>query len=69
MGYGLNSDLIPLGPNPNMGFWAGWGGSLVVVDQDARMCLSYVMNRMATTLVGDLRGFSLLQACYKSLSS
>ena len=69
LGYGLNSELVPLGPNPNMAFWAGWGGSLVVVDQDARMCISYVMNRMATTLVGDLRGFSLLQAVYKSLGS
>jgi CubicO group peptidase (beta-lactamase class C family) len=69
MGYGLNSELVPLGPNPNMAFWAGWGGSLVVVDQDARMCISYVMNRMATTLVGDLRGFSLLRAAYKSLAS
>ena len=69
MGYGLNSALVPLGPNPHIAFWAGWGGSLVLVDQDARMCVSYVMNRMATTLVGDVRGFSLVRAAYQALGT
>ena len=38
MGYGLNSPDTPLSPNPRTCFWGGWGGSLVVVDLDARMC-------------------------------
>ena len=68
MGYGLTTKLMPMGPNPRTAYWGGWGGSSVVVDQDARLCLSYVMNRMEGSLMGDLRGFSLTQAVYRSLS-
>ena len=68
MGYGLTSDALPMGPNPNTCYWGGWGGSSIVVDQDARMCVSYVMNRMEQSLMGDLRGFSLLQAAYQSIA-
>ena len=67
MGYGLTSDDLPMGPNPHIGYWGGWGGSTIVVDQDARLCVSYVMNRMEGSLLGDLRGFSLLQAAYESI--
>jgi len=67
MGYGLTSDVMPMGPNDNIAYWGGWGGSTAVVDQDARMCVSYVMNRMEGSIMGDLRGFSLLQAAYGSL--
>ena len=67
MGYGLTSDLMPMGPNKHIGYWGGWGGSTVVVDQDAHLCVSYVMNKMFEGLLGDTRGFSLLQAAYKSI--
>ena len=68
MGYGLTSDLLPMGPNPHIAYWGGWGGSTVVVDLDARLCVSYVMNRMEGNLLGDRRGFSLLQAAYRALA-
>ena len=68
MGYGLTSDLMPLGPNPNTCWWGGWGGSLIVVDQDARLCFSYVMNRMEASLMGDQRGMSIAQSVYQSLA-
>ena len=64
MGYGLTTDLLPMGPNEHIAYW---GGSTAVVDQDARMCVSYVMNRMEGNLMGDLRGFKLLQAAYRGL--
>ncbi len=67
MGYGLTSDLMPMGPNEHIGYWGGWGGSTVVIDQDARLCCSYVMNKMFAGLLGDTRGFALLQAAYGSL--
>ena len=67
MGYGLTTDLLPMGPNEHIAYWGGWGGSTAVVDQDARMCVSYVMNRMEGNLMGDLRGFKLLQAAYRGL--
>ena len=68
MGYGLNSELVPIGPNKNICFWGGFGGSSVVVDQDARLCLSYVMNKMESGLLGDPRGFGLAQAMYASMA-
>ena len=68
MGYGLTSDVMPMGPNPHTAYWGGWGGSTITVDQDARMCCSYVMNKMAPGVLGDPRGFSLLQAAYQSLA-
>ena len=67
MGYALNSATLPLGPNPHTCFWAGWGGSLVIIDADAHICLSYVMNKMAHGLVGDSRGGRLAAAVYQSL--
>ena len=68
MGYGLTTELLPMGPNEHIAYWGGWGGSTAVVDQDARLCVSYVMNRMEGNLLGDLRGFKLLQAAYRSLN-
>lgn len=67
MGYGITTDEMPMGPNKNIAYWGGWGGSTAVVDQDAKLCVSYVMNRMESSLMGDLRGFKLLQAAHRSL--
>lgn len=69
MGYGINSDVMPLGPNPNICYWGGYGGSSVVVDQDANLAFSYVMNKMETGLLGDPRGFNLVAAMYESLAA
>ncbi len=67
MGYGLTGDIIPMGPNEHIAYWGGWGGSTIVVDADAHLCCSYVMNKMEAGLLGDTRGYSLLQAAYGSL--
>jgi len=69
MGYGLNSDLMPIAPNPHVCYWGGYGGSVIIVDQDARLCLSYVMNRMEPGLTGDERGLSLAIAAYQALAA
>lgn len=66
MGYGLPTEVMPL-PNPRAFYWGGWGGSLAVIDMDARMSVSYVMNKMFPTLEGDLRGAMVLLAAYGSL--
>jgi CubicO group peptidase (beta-lactamase class C family) len=60
MGYGLGNETMPLGPRTC--FWGGWGGSIVVVDQDLRLTVAYVMNRMEAGLVGDSRGIGIVQA-------
>lgn len=66
MGFGLATDVMPL-PNPRAFYWGGWGGSIAVTDMDARMSVSYVMNKMFPTLEGDLRGGMLLLAAYGAL--
>lgn len=68
MGYGLNSEATPISPNKNTCFWGGYGGSSVIVDQDANLCFSYVMNKMETGLLGDPRGFGLAAAMYMSMA-
>lgn len=55
MGFGLNSEDTPLSPNPNTCFWGGWGGSLAIIDTDAHLTATYVMNQMTSDLLGDGR--------------
>ena len=67
LGFALNSSEAPLAPNPNVCGWGGWGGSIIIIDQDARMSCSFVMNKMASGLMGDTRSAKLIQGVYKSL--
>lgn len=67
LGFGLNSSEVPLSPNANVCYWGGWGGSSVLVDQDASLSASFVMNKMFAGLLGDVRSYHLVQAVYKSL--
>jgi CubicO group peptidase (beta-lactamase class C family) len=69
MGYGISSPELPLSPNPRTCFWGGWGGSLVVCDLDARLCISFVMNRMGEGTVGDDRGIGIVLATYAALAA
>jgi CubicO group peptidase (beta-lactamase class C family) len=67
LGFGLVSELVPLSPNKNACFWGGWGGSNILVDQDAQMSVAFVMNKMHDGVMGDPRSLALLQAIYKAL--
>ena len=67
LGFGLNSELVPMSPNPNTGYWGGWGGSSVLVDQDARVSASFVMNKMVDNILGDRRSYDLVRTFYKCL--
>ena len=66
MGFGLAGGAVPL-PNPNSMFWGGYGGSLVIIDMDARTTLAYAMNKMAGTTTGDMRAFGLAMAMWAGL--
>lgn len=66
MGFGLSGEMMPGGPRTC--FWGGWGGSLVVIDLDARVSIAYVMNRMESGLVGDMRGASVMLAAVGALA-
>jgi CubicO group peptidase (beta-lactamase class C family) len=69
IGFGLTSAEMPLSPNERTCFWGGWGGSVAIVDLDARMTFAYVMNRMGEGTTGDLRGALILGAVYGALDS
>ena len=69
MGFGLISPDWPISPNERTFFWGGWGGSLAVIDLDARMSVGYVMNRMAADLLGDPRGGLCALAAYKAIGA
>ena len=68
IGFGLQHPDLPLSPNERVCYWGGWGGSLAILDLDARMSFSYVMNKMGEGTVGDMRGAALLLAAYSSLA-
>ncbi len=67
MGYARPTEAIPTSPNANTLWWGGAGGSTIVVDTDAHVCMSYVMNQMDNQIIGDPRGTSLSQAMYTCL--
>lgn len=67
LGYGLNSPETPLSPNKHACYWGGWGGSVILIDQDARLAISFVMNKMNASLLGDPRSANLIGATYKAL--
>jgi CubicO group peptidase (beta-lactamase class C family) len=66
MGYGLGNAEMPLGPRSC--YWGGYGGSLIVNDQDADVTVCYVMNRMESGVVGDTRGATILLEAVQALA-
>jgi CubicO group peptidase (beta-lactamase class C family) len=68
-GFMLASKDLPISPNPRTFGHGGAGGSLAIADLDARAGWAYVMNRMASTTVGDLRGGALGMAFYACLAA
>jgi len=67
LGFGLNTKEMPLSPNPRVFWWAGWGGSMTLVDLDARLSWAYVMNKMSAGAI-DMRGPGIAMALYASLA-
>ncbi len=68
MGYGLQGALRMF-PNENTVFWGGYGGSLVVCDMDAQLCMAFAMNKMAGTTTGDMRAGMLMATVYGALAA
>ena len=68
IGFGLaGSAAVPYLPEGRICFWGGWGGSLIVMDADRRLTVSYMMNRMAPGIVGSPRSEAYLTAVYAAL--
>ena len=66
MGYGLGNAEMPLGPRAC--YWGGYGGSIIVIDQEADLTVCYIMNRMEGGLVGDLRGATIVLEAVQGLA-
>ncbi len=67
LGFCLGSPIVPYVPEGRTFFWGGWGGSLVVVDLDRRLTISYLMNRMAPGILGSDRSEAYVRAVYAAL--
>ena len=61
LGFGLQLGEM-FTTEPGQMFWGGWGGSLAAVDLDNRLSVAYVMNRMDSDLMGDVRGRRIVDA-------
>ncbi len=68
LGFGLPGAWLET-PGPNSLFWAGWGGSLALIDMDARTSFAYVPNRMSMGMLVDPRALALAQAMWAGLSA
>jgi CubicO group peptidase (beta-lactamase class C family) len=66
MGYGLSTEMMPIGPRAC--FWGGYGGSLIVLDQETELTVCYAMNRMEGGLQGDIRGADIVLAAVVGLA-
>ena len=67
-GFGLPGGVVSL-PNPNTIYWGGYGGSLIIIDMDARTTFAYAMNKMAGTTQGDMRAFGLAMAMWAAMGT
>ncbi|MDK3255016.1 serine hydrolase domain-containing protein [Blastococcus capsensis] len=66
-GFCLGSPTVPYVPEGRTFFWGGWGGSLVVMDLDRRLTISYMMNKMGSGLIGSPRSEAYVRAVYDAL--
>lgn len=57
MGYALASTSAPLGPRAC--YWGGYGGSVIIMDQDQQLTIAYMMNKMQGSLSADARGTNI----------
>jgi CubicO group peptidase (beta-lactamase class C family) len=68
IGYGLPQlDILPWIPDERICYWGGWGGSMIVMDLDRRMTISYMMNKMGPGIIGSDRSTEYGQAIYDAL--
>ncbi|WP_329139105.1 beta-lactamase family protein [Streptomyces sp. NBC_01476] len=68
IGYALpRRDTLPWIPDGRICFWGGWGGSMIIMDLDRRMTISYMMNKMAPGILGSERSAAYVAAVYDCL--
>ena len=70
LGVGLPSpQTFPWIPEGRLCFWGGWGGSMLIMDLDHRMTISYAMNKMRLgNTLGNANSELYVRAIYEALS-
>lgn len=66
LGFGLANEKLPY-LKPRAFYWGGYGGSWLEMDPDARMCFSYVMNKLQMDPDGDKRMIAVRKALLSSM--
>ncbi|MFD7132219.1 serine hydrolase domain-containing protein [Streptomyces sp. NPDC059894] len=59
---------FPWIPEGRVAFWGGWGGSMIIMDPDRRMTISYIMNRMAPGILGSELSAAYVRAVYDAVA-
>jgi CubicO group peptidase (beta-lactamase class C family) len=63
IGYALpETDTVPYIPQGRSCYWGGWGGSVILMDLDARTTISYMMNKMGPGIIGSDRSEAYVRA-------
>jgi CubicO group peptidase (beta-lactamase class C family) len=69
IGYALpETESVPYIPPGRTCFWGGWGGSVIIMDLDARTTISYMMNKMAPGIIGSDRSEAYVRTIQSCLS-
>ncbi len=61
LGFGIPCKEFPF-PHPRTLFWGGMGGSLAMIDLDAKMSVAFAMNKMSAKVLYDIRKERFLKA-------
>ncbi len=65
IGFGLAAMLDQ--PSANSMFWSGYGGSLSLIDMEARTSFAFTMNQMGATTFGDERSLAMARVMWRAL--
>lgn len=69
LGFGIPvPETISYIPEGNTVFWCGWGGSMVIMDLDRRMTITYAMNKMGPGLAGNANSEIYIKAIYEIMA-
>lgn len=69
MGFGLPvPQTLSWIPEGKVCFWGGWGGSMVIMDLDRRVTITYAMNRMGNGTMGNDRSEAYVREIYRVLN-
>jgi CubicO group peptidase (beta-lactamase class C family) len=69
IGYALpESETVPYVPSGRACYWGGWGGSVIIMDLDRRVTISYMMNKMGAGIIGSDRSQLYVAAIESALT-